>query len=85
MITKEDAISFIIKLISEETGISSGEINETDTFFNLGLDSVSCIFLMDKLEKKMLIELNPIHFWDYPSIDTYADFLVLHFQQKDGN
>lgn len=85
MTTREEVISLIIKLISDETGISIDEIKETDTFFNLGLDSVSCIFLMDKLEKKILIELNPIHFWDYPSIDTYADFLVGTDPSKDGN
>jgi acyl carrier protein len=62
--------------IAEETGISMNEIADTDTFFNLGLDSVSCILLMDKVENKLGIELNPIYFWDYPSIDTYADFLL---------
>lgn len=62
--------------IAEETGIAVAEISETDTFFNLGLDSVSCIFLMDKIEKKLNVELNPIYFWDYPAIDTYADFLL---------
>ena len=63
-------------MIAEETGIGINEIGDTDTFFNLGLDSVSCIFLMDKVEKKLGVELNPIFFWDYPSIDTYADFLL---------
>ncbi len=79
MKTREEAITIIKKLISDETGISIAEIKETDTFFNLGLDSVSCIFLMDKLEKRLQIELNPIHFWDYPSIDTYSDFLVREY------
>jgi acyl carrier protein len=53
MTTREEVIDILIKMISEETGISIGEIKETDTFFYLGLDSISCIFLMDKLEKKL--------------------------------
>lgn len=76
MNTREEIVAIMKRLISAETGISIDEIKETDTFFNLGLDSVSCIFLMDKLEKELHQELNPIHFWDYPSIDTYATFLV---------
>lgn len=73
---RRELIEFIKGLISEEMGIPVGEIKETDSFFNLGLDSVSCIFLMDKLEKKLQLDLNPIHFWDYPTIDTYSDFLI---------
>lgn len=85
MTTQSEIIDLIKKLISSETGISIEEINETDSFFNLGLDSVSCIFLMDKLEKQLHIELNPIHFWDYPTLDTYTNFLVREYLAKDGN
>lgn len=73
---RADLTTLLKLIIAEETGIAVAEISGTDTFFNLGLDSVSCIFLMDKLEKKLQVELNPIHFWDYPSIDTYVDFLL---------
>ncbi|HET9054597.1 MAG TPA: acyl carrier protein [Cyclobacteriaceae bacterium] len=74
--TKPELIKLLKAIIAEETGIATSEIAEGDTFSNLGLDSVSCIFLMDKLEKKLNVELNPIYFWDYPSIDTYVDFLL---------
>lgn len=77
--TKEELIGIIKKLVSEETGISTAEIQDTDSFFNLGLDSISCIFLMDKLEKQIKMDLNPIYFWDYPTIDTYTDFLMREF------
>lgn len=73
------------KMISDETRISLDDIKETDTFFSLGLDSVSCIFLMDRLEKELHLELNPIHFWDYPSIDTYAEFLLTEHLTENGN
>ena len=84
MSAREETVVVIKKLIAAETGIAIEEIKDTDTFFNLGLDSVSCIFLMDKLERELHIELNPIHFWDYPSIDTYADFVV-HEHLTHGN
>lgn len=74
--TRHELIALFKSVIAEETGIAVSEISDTDTFFSLGLDSVSCIFLMDTIEKKLNLELNPIYFWDYPSIDTYADFLL---------
>lgn len=82
---REYLIEVIKKLIAEETRIPLNEINDSDTFFSLGLDSVSCIFLMDKLEKEFQVELNPIHFWDYPSIDTYAEFLIHEYLSKHGS
>jgi acyl carrier protein len=85
MTTREDVIKLLKEMISDETRISLDDIKDTDTFFSLGLDSISCIFLMDKLEKKLHIELNPIHFWDYPAIRSYAEFLVLEYSNEDGN
>lgn len=85
MTQQESTIAIIKKLISEETGITINEIKDTDSFFNLGLDSVSCIFLMDKLEKHLHLELNPIHFWDYPTIDTYSGFIVEEYLTSHGN
>ncbi|MBL7839973.1 MAG: acyl carrier protein [Cyclobacteriaceae bacterium] len=74
--TRPELIIILKSVIADETGIAVAEIADTDTFFNLGLDSVSCIFLMDKVEKILKVELNPLYFFDYPSIDTYADFLL---------
>jgi acyl carrier protein len=74
--TKSDLILLLKEIIAGETGISLTEIGDTDTFFSLGLDSVSCIYLLDKVEDKLNLALNPIHLFDYPSIDSYAGFLL---------
>lgn len=74
--TRPELLTLLKSTIADETGIALADIADTDSFFNLGLDSVSCIFLMDKVEKKLKVELNPIYFWDYPTIDTYVDFLL---------
>lgn len=85
MKTREETIAAIKRMISEETGIAANEIQSSDTFFNLGLDSVSCVFIMDKLEKELHVELNALSFWDYPTVETYADFLVHEHLSKHGN
>jgi acyl carrier protein len=73
---RNEVMNFIKQCISREKGIPLSEIQESDTFFSLGLDSISSIFLMEKLERFLKHELNPIHFWDYPSLGEYVDFLV---------
>jgi len=83
--TQEAVIGLLKDLISKETGISADEIQNTDSFYSLGLDSVSCIFLMDKLEKQLNIELNPIYFWDYPSLNAYAEFLLTEYLTDHAN
>ncbi len=85
MKNKDEVRIDLKKIIAEETGIDLKDIQDSDSFFNLGLDSVRCIFVMEKLEGKYGITLNPIAFWDYPTIDTYADFLILEYLAKDGN
>jgi polyketide synthase PksM len=79
MKNKDEVVIDLKEIIAEETGIQIKDIQDSDSFFNLGLDSVRCIFVMEKLEVKYGITLNPISFWDYPSVDNYADFLVQEY------
>jgi len=85
MKNKDEVIIDLKIIIAEETGIQIKDIQDSDSFFNLGLDSVRCIFVMEKLEGKYGVTLNPISFWDYPSIDTYSEFLIQEYVSKDGN
>lgn len=73
--TNTDVLILLKELIAAETRIPVAEIKDTETFFELGLDSISCIFLMEQVENKLSITLNPIHFWDYPTLGAYADFI----------
>lgn len=69
----------ILKLLKQEiaaeTGIHLEEIEDSSTFYDLGLDSVSCVFVLDKIEKKLKLELNPIYFWDYPTVGQFAGYI----------
>jgi acyl carrier protein len=52
------------------------EIHDNADFFSLGLDSISCVYVLDKLEKKIDLELNPLYFWDYPTVESLSGFLA---------
>lgn len=79
-LTKNDLITLFKQEIAAETKDDIQHINEQENFLSLGLDSVTCIFLMERLEKHLSIELNPIWFWDYPTIDAFSDHILTLLQ-----
>jgi len=80
--TKAELIDFIRNKISEELGIDKNEIEPTIEFINFGLDSVSAIFVLQHIEKFIDAELNPLLLWDYPTIESFSDYLVTHFKKN---
>lgn len=67
------SISEFIRLkIAETLGLKTERINPDEEFMSLGLDSMHAIFLIDEIEKKFGIEINPHSFWEYPTINSFA-------------
>ena len=73
--TKEQIIQILKNEISRESGLTIEEIADDANFFSLGLDSISCIYVLDRVEKKISLELNPLFFFDYPNVQALAGFL----------
>lgn len=68
-------IDLITREIAKETKTPKEEISAEEMFVNLGLDSVSGVYLLDILEKRTGLQLNPLLLWDYPTIKSLAEFL----------
>ncbi len=76
MKSTEELIALMKKIIANEMRISEDEIHASHSFFELGLDSITSIFMMEKLEQELKVNLNPMYFWDYPTLETYAGYLA---------
>ena len=74
--TKEDIQKIFINLISEEQNLDLDKIDIHTDFYAFGLDSISAIHVLDKLENHLNIEINPIDFWDYPTIEQFTSHLL---------
>lgn len=74
--SREELIDFLKKEIATETGTKADLIDENVSFHTLGLDSLSAVLVLHSIEKEFGVELNPIHFWDYPTPASFADFVV---------
>jgi acyl carrier protein len=74
--TQEQVTARIKAEISRETGLAISEIDDGATFYSLGLDSVSSVYILDKLEKQLNVEMNPLFFWDYPTVGLFAEYIT---------
>lgn len=67
-----DISHFIQVKVAETLGVKPEDANPNEEFMSLGLDSMHAIFLIDEIEKKYNIEINPHSFWEFPTINSFA-------------
>ena len=75
MTSSDDIVRALKAEIAGETGVPIDDIDDSASFASLGLNSISSVFILDKLEKRLKVEMNPLFFWDYPTIKLLADHL----------
>ena len=73
--TKAEILSKLKEEITKETGLKREEISDSATFASLGLDSISSVVILDELERHLKLEMNPMLFWDYPTVELLAGHL----------
>lgn len=77
MATQKEIEDYIKLLISKEINTLVNEIDAEEQFIHFGIDSMKAIAFLDELEKRYKLELNPLLFWDYPSIKALSKYLHL--------
>ncbi|MEQ8245915.1 acyl carrier protein [Fulvivirga sp.] len=74
-VDKDRIQNFIINELSALLKIDSDKIDPSIEFLNLGIDSLTGLNLMTKLENLLKMELDPIIFWNYPTIEKLSEHL----------
>jgi acyl carrier protein len=77
----DEVLNFIKKEIAEETKFPIEKIDVDTSFHELGLDSLSAVLILHNIEKEFAIDLNPIHFWDYPTPSEFAGFIIKEYSR----
>lgn len=72
----------IIELISKALNRPIEDIHSDVSFPDLGMDSLAAMFLLDDLERKLNREINPLLFWEYPTIRSFAEALCTGAEVK---
>jgi acyl carrier protein len=82
-LTREQIREILIDEVSQETKQDLADIRPDIDFVALGLDSLSCIYVLHQVEKRIHLPLNPSMFWDYPTINSLSEHLF-DFQHEHG-
>ncbi len=70
--TLEEIVFTMQELIAEETRLNVEKINPEMHFSSFGLDSINSIYVLDQLENTFKVKLNPLMFYDHPTIASFA-------------
>jgi acyl carrier protein len=74
-ITKADIIDFLKKEVSTECAIPCEHVDVNTAFIDFRMDSLKAVFIMDRLEKFIGMELSPLYIWDHPTIASLSAFV----------
>lgn len=70
-----EIIAFVKERVARETKLSPDQI-DTDQYLGVyGLDSINSVHVLVELERFTGLELNPLLFWDYPTIHKLSKHL----------
>lgn len=73
--SSDHIVTYITEIIAKEQKIDASKIQASASFFELGLDSISSIYLMELVENQFQIKLTPLDFWDYPTIESFSEYI----------
>lgn len=70
--SEAELVKLISRIVSEETQLDLELVNPDKHWASFGLDSINSIYLLEKLENELGVDLNPLMFFDYPTIRTFS-------------
>ncbi len=74
--TKKEICDFLKLKIAEEMQMDIKEINIHQNLAQFRLDSINSLFILEQLENYLGISINPLDFWDYPTIDEFSQHII---------
>lgn len=76
---KDSIQKYIIEELSKALQLPAESLDPNTEFLNLRVDSLVGVDLMINLERYLGKELNPMIFWDYPTISKLSEYLADKF------
>lgn len=74
--SESELIQLVSGMVAEETQLELEQITPDKHWASFGLDSINSIYLLEKLENELGIDLNPLMFFDYPTIRTFSAHIL---------
>ena len=75
--TKEEISTCIKDEIASILEINPNSIDERDDFLKLGLSSVQSLKIVNRIKKKLDMEINPVAMFEFKSVSRLSDYLCV--------
>ncbi|NEQ74505.1 MAG: acyl carrier protein [Okeania sp. SIO2C9] len=75
---------WIAEKLAEQLSVDKSTIEFTEPLTRYGLDSIDAVTLVGELEDELELELPSTLFWDYPTIEKSAEYLVSEFDISEA-
>lgn len=75
-ITREELVTFLQAKLAAYIHATPAEVSPDEEFSNLGLDSINALLLIDDIERRIGKQVNPLWFWECPTIRLFAEKLL---------
>ncbi|MDR2024099.1 MAG: acyl carrier protein [Hungatella sp.] len=73
---REEIVDYMTAEIAENLKESAENIDPDANFMKLGISSVQALKIINKLRKKMNVDITPVAMFEYKTITEFADYLT---------
>ena len=73
---REQLIDYMKSALAETMAIDIDDIDENTSFFKLGVTSIQALKVINKMRRKLDVEINPAAIFEYKYISDLADYLM---------
>jgi polyketide synthase PksL len=73
---REQLIDYMKSALAETMAIDIDDIDENTSFFKLGVTSIQALKVINKMRRKLDVEINPAAIFEYKCISDLADYLM---------
>ncbi len=80
LVTEEELISFCREELSMMTGVAPELIHDDIRFDDLRLNSIHAMQMLDELEDRTNLSINPIVFWENPTLSSFCKYIALRIK-----
>lgn len=81
--TKEEIAQFIKMEIASMLQETPASIDEEMNFLKMGLSSVQALKVMNRIRKRLEVDINPVAMFEYKTISEFAHYLSELVQEKE--
>lgn len=72
---KKEIMNYMKSLMAEAMECDAANIDENASFFKLGISSIQALKIVNKLRKKLDVDINPVAMFEYKCVNDLSEYL----------